>query len=108
MPKPRQQWMRNPPPTGRVVRDMALEEGTPPAAMAERLGVDLAELQPVLDGDASVTPGIAIALEDAGLWTADFWMRLQAYYDLAQGRLRREAAECGPAAALQRGPALTS
>ena len=58
--------------------------------MAERLGVDLAELQPVLDGEAPMTPSLAIALEDTGLSHAEFWMRLWAYYQLAQERLRRE------------------
>ena len=100
--------MRNPSHTGRVVRTMAFEEGTTPAQMAERLGVDLAELQPVLDGEAPMTASLAIALEDAGLSHAEFWMRLWAHYELAQERLRREAAERGPAAALQRGPALPS
>ena len=47
-----------------------------------------------------MTPSLAIALEDAGLSHAEFWMRLWAYYQLAQERLRREReAEAESAAA---------
>ena len=82
--------MRNPSHPGRVVRSLGFEEGTTPAQMVERLGVDLAELQPVLDGESPMTPSLAIALEDAGISNASFWMRMQSTYDLAQERLRRE------------------
>ena len=82
--------MRNPSHPGRVVRDLGFIEGTQPAAMAERLGLDLAELQPVLDGHAPMTPSLALALEAADISNASFWMRLQGSYDLAQERIRRE------------------
>lgn len=36
--------MRNPSHPGRVIRDLGFAEGTRPAEMAERLGLDLAEL----------------------------------------------------------------
>ena len=82
--------MRNPSHPGRVVRDLGFVEGTQPAAIAEQLGLDLAELQPVLDGHAPMTPSLGLALEAAGISNASFWMRLQGSYDLAQERLRRE------------------
>lgn len=93
--------MRNPSHPGRVVRDRGFADGTPPAAMAERLGIDLAELQPVLDGYAPMTPSPALALETAGVSNASFWMRLQGSYYLAQERLRREVAGTIPAAVTQ-------
>ena len=94
----KQTHMRNPPHTGLVVRDMGFEEGTTLAQMAERLGVDLAELQPVLDGEAPMTPSLAIALEEAGISNASFWMHMCGSYELAQERLRRErTAEAGTA-----------
>ena len=84
--------MRNPPHTGCVLHRLWLENCTPEAA-AKRLGIDLAVLEPVLAGEAPVTPRIALALEDAGISNAAFWMRMQATYDLAQERLRQEREE---------------
>lgn len=84
--------MRNPPHTGCVLHSLWLETCTPEAA-AERLGIDLDVLGPVLAGEAPVTPSIALALEDAGISNAAFWMRMQATYDLAQERLRQEREE---------------
>lgn len=81
--------MRNPSHPGRVVRTLGFEEGTP-AAMSAHIGVDLAELQPVLDGEAPMTPSLASALEDAGIGLAALWVRMQGSYDRAQERLRRE------------------
>lgn len=75
--------MRSPSHPGRVIRDLGFAEGTHPAEMAERLGCDLAELEPV-------TPSLALALEEAGISSASFWVRLQGSYDLAQERFRRE------------------
>lgn len=90
MPVPTSVRMRNPSHPGRVIRDLGFAEGTQPAAMAERLGLDLAELEPVLAAEAPLTPSLALALEAAGISNASFWMRLQGSYDLAQERLRRE------------------
>lgn len=81
--------MRNPSHPGRVIQDLGFEEGTQPEAMAERLGLNLAELEPVLAAEASLTPRLALALEAAGISNASFWMRLQGSCDLAQERLRR-------------------
>ena len=87
---------RNPSHPGGIVRAVGFEFGTSPAQIAERIGVDLAELQPVLDGEAPMTPSLAKALEDAGSGNAAYWMRAQTQYELAQERLRRErTAETG-------------
>lgn len=84
--------MRNPPHTGFVLHSLWFENCTPEAA-AERLGIDLDVLGPVLASEAPVTPSITLALEDAGISNAEFWMRMQAAYDLAQERLRQEREE---------------
>lgn len=89
--------MRHPPHPGHVVQDLGFAEGTLPVIMAERLGLELAELRPALAAEASLTPQVALALEASGISNADFWMRVQAAYDLAQERLRREGAGIDPA-----------
>ena len=82
--------MRNPAPPGQVLRDLWLE-GSPTDA-AQRLGIDPAELEALLKAEIPMTPRLALSLEAGGLSNADFWMRLQAAYDLAQERLRHESA----------------
>ena len=99
--------MRNPSHPDRVIRDPGFAEGTQPAAMAERLGLGLAELEPVLAAQAPLTRSLALALEAAGISSASFWMRLQGSYGLAQERLRRERTGegySGLAAATARNP----
>lgn len=95
MPLPRR--MRNPAPPGQVLRDLWLEAS--PAEAAQRLGLDPAELEALLAAKIPMTPCLALALEAGGLSNADFWMRVQAAYDLAQERLRRERASSVPGAA---------
>ena len=96
--------MRNPPHTGQVVLDRCFEESTTTPQMTERIGVDLAELQPVLDGEAPMTPSLAIALEEAGISNASLWMRMRGSDRLAQERLRREREGVGEPAILAAAP----
>ena len=42
----------------------------------------------VLNGHAGIPPEMAIRLEKVGWSNAEFWMRRQAAYDLAQALLR--------------------
>ena len=44
-------------------------------------------LSRVINGQAGISPEMAIRLERVGWSNADHWMRLQAAYDLAQARL---------------------
>ena len=92
MPKPTLKPMRNPPHPGLVVQDLGFAEGTQRSEMIERIGLDCAEIDPVLDGEAPLTGSVAIALEDAGISNAAYWLRIQSIYDLAQERLRRDGA----------------
>ena len=50
------------------------------------LGVARHTLSRVLNGHAAVSPEMAIRLEKAGWSNAEFWLRRQATYDLAQAR----------------------
>ena len=53
---------------------------------AKVLGVARHTLSRVLNGQAGVSPEMAIRLEKAGWSNADHWLRLQSAYDLAQAR----------------------
>lgn len=53
---------------------------------AERLGVTRVALSRVLNCRAGVSPSLARRLEEAGLSTAQQWLRIQLAYDLAQER----------------------
>ncbi len=58
---------------------------------AARLGVSRNTASRLLNGRCGISPAMAIALERIGWSTADFWMRLQAHYDLAQARRKLTA-----------------
>ena len=58
---------------------------------ARLLGCARPTLSRVLNGRAAISAQMALALERQGWSNADFWMRRQAAYDLAQAR-RRSAA----------------
>ena len=79
--------MNNPPHPGHSIRDACLDplrlsvtEG------AKILGVGRHTLSRVLNGQAAISPEMAIRLEKAGWSNADHWLRLQTAYDLAQAR----------------------
>ena len=79
--------MKNPPHPGRSIRENCLEPlGLSVTEAAGILGVARHTLSRVLNGHAAVSPDMAIRLEKAGWSNADFWMRRQASYDLAQAR----------------------
>ena len=84
--------MYNPAHPGALVRGNVEELGWTVAGCARRLGVARTTLSRLMNEDARVSPAMALGLEQLGWSTADFWLRVQAAYDLAQERLRREAA----------------
>ena len=83
--------MLNPSHPGPIVRDLWME-GRSEAETARQLGILKAELSAFLDGKTDLTPQLALDLARIGWSNAEYWMRLQAAYDLAQERLRRVAA----------------
>ena len=79
--------MKNPPHPGRSIRENCLERlGLSVTEAAAVLGVARHTLSRVLNGHAAISPDMAIRLEKAGWSSADFWLRRQTSYDLAQAR----------------------
>ncbi len=83
-------WLRlNPFHPGEHIQDRFEEDMTVGEAAAA-LGVSRAHLSRVVNGCGGVSPALALKLEKQGWGTADFWVRLQGDYDLAQARKRRK------------------
>ena len=86
--------MKDPPHPGLSIRDNCLEPlGLSVTRAAEVLGVARHTLSRVLNGHAAISAEMAIRLEKVGWSNADFWMRRQAAYDLAQARMREDRIE---------------
>ena len=82
--------MANPPHPGECLQDSLLDAGWTVSEAARRLGVARITLSRLLHGHTGVSAEMALALERIGWSNAEFWLRLQANYDLA--RARRKAA----------------
>ena len=54
------------------------------------MGVRRENLSLLIHGQIGISPKMALALERVGISNADFWMRRQAGYDLAQERMRQD------------------
>jgi antitoxin HigA-1 len=79
--------MKNPPHPGHSIKDACLDAlNLSVTDGAKVLGVARHTLSRVLNGQAGVSPEMAIRLEKAGWSNADHWLRLQVAYDLAQAR----------------------
>ncbi len=83
--------MKNPAHPGVSVKENYVEGyGLSVTEAARILGVARVTLSRVLNGHSGISPEMAIRLEKAGWSNADFWMRRQAAYDLAQARLHED------------------
>ena len=79
--------MTFPPHPGLSIKQNCLDAlGLSVTEAAKVLGVARHTLSRVLNGHAAISPEMAIRLEKAGWSNADFWLRLQAAYDLARAR----------------------
>lgn len=79
--------MKNPPHPGYSIRENCLTPlGLSVTEAAEVLGVARHTLSRVLNGHAAISPDMAIRLEKAGWSNAEFWLRRQTFYNLAQAR----------------------
>ena len=79
--------MKNPPHPGRSIRENCLAPlGLSVTEAAKVLGVARHTLSRVLNGHAAISPEMAIRLEKAGWSNAEFWLRRQTTFDLAQVR----------------------
>ena len=85
--------MVNPPHPGESVRECIEESGLTVTECAQRIGVTRNNLSRLLNGRISISARVALGLEALGWSNAEFWMRLQAHYDLAQERLRHRQAQ---------------
>ena len=84
--------MYNPAHPGAVLRNSVEASGWTVAECARRMGVARNTLSRLLNEHIGISPAMALGLERIGWSNATFWTRLQAAYDLAQERLRQEAA----------------
>jgi addiction module HigA family antidote len=79
--------MKNPPHPGQSVRADCLEPlGLSVTEAAKVLGVSRQALNNLINGQAAISPQMAIRLDKAFGGGADTWLRLQAAYDLAQAQ----------------------
>jgi addiction module HigA family antidote len=85
--------MKNPSHPGRLLKADLDELGISVAEAAVGLGVTRQQLYRVTKGESAISPEMALRLEKAIGSTADFWLRLQMNYDLAQARLRAPAVD---------------
>ena len=81
--------MKQPPHPGHSIKDACLDPlGLSITEASSVLGVARHTLSRVLNGQAGISPEMAIRLEKAGWSSADQWLRLQSAHDLAQARQR--------------------
>ena len=79
--------MKNPPHPGRSIKENCLDPlDLTVTEAAKLLGVARHTLSRVVNGHAAVSPEMAIRLEKAGWSDAEFWLRRQTSYNLAQAR----------------------
>ena len=71
---------------GEIIREALEAERWTVTEAAMRLGITRNTLSRVLNGRASVSPQLALALERLGWSDAGHWVRMQGAYDLAQTR----------------------
>lgn len=83
--------MLNPCHSGETLRDDLDAAGLTVTEAAERLGCTPEALSRLLNGQAGVSPAMALALERVGWSNADYWMRQQTTYKRAQERRRLAA-----------------
>lgn len=80
--------MKNPSHPGRLLKADLDELGLGVAEAAKAMGVTRQQLHRVIKGDSGLSPEMALRAEKAIGGSADFWLKAQMNYDLAQARLR--------------------
>ena len=83
---------RNPSHPGRHIAATCERKSLSASEAAEQIGIADTDLTRVIEEQAPLLPGLALQLEAAGWSRAEIWMQMQAAFDLAQERLRRESA----------------
>jgi addiction module HigA family antidote len=83
--------MKKPPHPGRSIKDACLDPlGLTVTEGAAALGVARHTLSRVINGQAGVSPDMAIRLEKAFGSSADSWLRMQSAYELARARQHQD------------------
>ncbi|MGO2241902.1 MAG: HigA family addiction module antitoxin [Halomonas sp.] len=83
--------MHNPPHPGEVLRELCLEPlGLTVTAAAEALGVSRKTLSAVLNGNAGISPEMAVRLSIAFDTSAESWLNQQSQYELWHAELHRK------------------
>jgi addiction module HigA family antidote len=83
--------MHNPPHPGEVLRKLCLEPlGLSVTKAAKAFGVSRNALSRLLNGEAGISPEMAVRLSIAFDTTAESWMNQQVQYDLWQARQRHD------------------
>ena len=85
--------MKYPPHPGRLIWSDMEALGMGVAETAPKLGLSAAELKSVIDGEASVTPELAVELDKLIGGGVSIWVRLQTQYDEAQERNKDDIPE---------------
>jgi len=89
--------MKNPPHPGRSIKDACLDAlNLSVTDGAKILGVARHTLSRVINGQAGISPEMAIRLEKAGWSNADHWLRMQIAHDLAQARQHQDQIKVKP------------
>ncbi len=74
---------RNPVHPGEILKDPLAEVGWTTQEFADKLGVSPNTVSRLLNGRCEISLKVALGLERIGWSNADFWMRMQASYNLA-------------------------
>ena len=88
--------MRSPTHPGELISENMTAVGWTVEECAANLGVSREAMSELLSGRRRVSPCVALALERAGWSTAEFWVRVQASYELARERQRQSGGEGVP------------
>ena len=83
--------VRNPAHPSAIVRSNLEAEGWSVNEFSAKLGISRNTVSRLLNARCGISPTMALALERIGWSNADFWMRLQANYDLAKARRELDA-----------------
>lgn len=75
-----------------IANDVLREYGLTQQELADRLKVSRLTINELAQGKRSLTPPMALRLEKLTGQSAEFWLRLQSLYDLAQARNEMEEA----------------
>ncbi len=83
--------MKNPAHPGAIIREDCIKaSGLTVTEAAKQLGVIRQTLDKIVNERGGISAEMAIRLEKVGWSNADFWMRLQMAYDMAQVRARQD------------------